>query len=234
MKNFLFYALFLSFAVYSFIDASAHPEYVFGLLIFTAPGGVGTPFSFNMTYLPEFLQWNDGANPLTSLRIETQQDGVIHDLNAAGIAAVNGYLKVGALPANTNELVIADGQLDNKNVTISGVTSAAGAVPFFVASDNKGIVPLKTSNANVLPLQPTTFTKFTALFLPFLVTATDRVEITYSDGHVQNWDAVELALQSTSYQEVPGIIVNNIAANIAKATVTSVLGGNAIVLSVNI
>jgi len=56
-----------------------------GMITFTAPGGVATPFTFNMTYLPEFLSWNDGGNALTSLRVETQEDGVLHDWNALGL-----------------------------------------------------------------------------------------------------------------------------------------------------
>jgi len=136
------------------------------MLIFTAPGGVATPFSFNMTYLPEFLHYNPAAAPLTSLRVETQEDGVLDDWTAAGIAAQNAFMFVGAVTANDVILRLADGELRPKNVTISGVTSAAGAINFYVASDNKGTAAFKSSNAAILALNPTTFEKFTALFIP--------------------------------------------------------------------
>ena len=126
------------------------PGVIGGMLIFTAPGGIATPFSFNMTYLPEFLSYNPGANPLTSLRVETQEDGVLHDWNAAAIAAMNGFMKVGTVTANDVNLRLADGELRPKNVTISGVTSAAGAVRFYVCSDNKGLAAFKSSNAAIL------------------------------------------------------------------------------------
>ena len=202
------------------------------LLIFTAPGGAATPFSFNMTYLPEFLSYNPGANPLTSLRIETQEDGVLHDWTAAGIAAMNNFMKVGTVTANDVNLRIADGQIRPKNVTISGVTSAAGAVSFYAVSDNTGSVPLKSSNASILALNPTTFEKFTALFIPTMATLTDYAEIVYADGHTQRWEMEDLRRMSSVYQQVEGIIVNNVNGLIQKCTVRCAAATPAYILSV--
>lgn len=208
------------------------PGVIAGLLIFTAPGGVATPFSFNMTYLPEFLSYNPGANPLTSLRIETQEDGVLHDWNAAGIAAMNNFMKVGTVTANDVNLRIADGELRPKNVTISGVTAAAGAVNFFVVSDNKGTVPFKSSNAAILALNPTRFEKFTALFIPAMATGTDYAEIEYDDGHKQRWDMEDIRRMSSVFQQVEGIIINNVNGYIKSATLRCAALTPAYVLSV--
>ena len=204
------------------------------MLIFTAPGGAATPFAFNMTYLPEFLHYNPAANPLTSLRVESQEDGVLHDWTAAGIAAMNGFMRVGALTANDVILRLGDGELKPKNVTISGVTSAAGAVNFYAHSDNKGMAAFKSSNAAILALNPTTFEKFTAVFIPAMATLTDYAEITYDDGHTQRWEMQELRVQSTAYQEVPGIIINNIDGKIVKAIVRCAAATPAYILSVYI
>lgn len=203
-----------------------------GTIIFTAPGGVATPFSFNLTYLPEYLSYNHGANPLTSLRVETQEDGVLHDWNAAAIAAVNGFNCVGALTANDVILRLSDGELRPKNVTISGVTAAAGAIVFSGSSNNKGVIPFKSSNAAILALNPTLFENFTALFIPAMVTATDRAEITYKDGHRQTWDSLELARISTLYQQVAGVIINNSQGDIDKAEITCAAQRAAYILSV--
>lgn len=208
--------------------------YGLAILIFTAPGGVGVNFTFNMSYLPEWIQWNDGGNPLNNLRVETQEDGVLHDWSAAAIAAMSGFLNVGALAANTNRMIIADGQLNNRHVTISGQTSALGAINMFVSSDNLGVSPFQTSLSNVIANNDTEFTKFSALFLPNVVTATDRVQVFYKDGHNQIYDSAELAAQSTMYQEVPGVIINNVPGYIDKVIVTSILGGAAYKLSVKL
>jgi hypothetical protein len=202
------------------------------MLIFTAPGGVATPFSFNMTYLPEFLHYNPAANPLTSLRVETQEDGVLHDWTAAGIAAMNGFMYVGTPTANDVILRLGDGELRPKNVTISGVTAAAGAINFYVHSDNKGLAAYKSSNAAILALNPTTFEKFTALFIPAMATLTDYAEITYDDGHQQRWEMQDLRIQSTKFQQVPTICINNVDGRIKKAVVRCAAATPAYILSV--
>ena len=204
----------------------------YGLLIFTAPGGVGTPFTWNMTYLPEFLSFNHGGNQLTSLRIETQEDGVLHDWTLAGLNAMNGFMKVGTQTANDVNLRIADGEIRPKNVTISGVTSAVGAVSFYVCSDNLGIVPFKSSNANVLALNPTVFEKFTALFLPTMATVTDYAEVTFNDGHTQRFEMEDLRRLSSAYQQVEGIIINNVNGYIKKAIIRTAAATPAYILSV--
>lgn len=204
------------------------------MLIFTAPGGVATPFSFNMTYLPEFLHYNPAANPLTSLRVETQEDGVLHDWTAAGIAAMNGFMFVGTPTANDVILRLGDGELRPKNVTISGVTAAAGAINFYVASDNKGLAAYKSSNAAILALNPTTFEKFTALFLPAMATLTDYAEITYDDGHQQRWEMQDIRIQSTKFQQVPTVVINNVDGRIKKCVVRCAAATPAYILAVYI
>lgn len=204
----------------------------YALLIFTAPGGVGTPFTFNMTYLPEFLSFNHGGNQLTSLRVETQEDGVLHDWTLAGLNAMNGFMKPGTQTANDVNLRLADGEIRGKNVTISGVTSAVGAIGIYVCSDNIGTVPFKSSNANILALNPTTFEKFTALFVPTMATATDYAEVTFSDGHTQRFEMEDLRRLSSAYQQVEGIIVNNVNGYIKKAIIRCAAATPAYILSV--
>jgi hypothetical protein len=216
---FLFVLCSTATAMFFHPDIFVVPGLTSGLLIFTAPGGAATAFSFNMTYLPEYLTYNPGANPLTSLRVETQEDGVLHDWNAAAIATMNGFMKVGTVTANDVNLRLSDGELRPKNVTISGVTSAAGAVPFYVASDNTGTVPFKSSNAAILALNPTRFEKFTALFIPAMATATDYAEIEYADGHKQRWEMEDIRRRSSDWQQVEVICINNVNGFIKAATI---------------
>ena len=237
MKKLLSISLFLilSFVwIFSCIVMVAQSNYVGALLIFTAPGGIGTAFQFNMSYLPEYIYFNDGGNPLTSLRVESQEDGVLHDWTAAAIAAMNGFLSVGATIANDVRMLIADGKIPNRSVTISGITSAAGAISIFVSSDNIGTSAFKTANANILAANDTTFNKFSALFLPNLVTLNDRVQVNYKDGNTNIYDPAELISWSNLYQDAGGSIINNIQGNINDVVVTSAAGGAAYVLSVKL
>lgn len=201
------------------------------MLIYTAAGGAATPFSFNMTYLPEVISFT-AATQLTSLRVETQEDGVLHDWVAASLNAMANFLKVGTATANTFWFRLADGELRPKNVTVSGITAAAGAVPFYVQSDNKGTVPFKSSNASILALNPTRFTKFTALFIPAMATSTDYAQITYDDGHSQRWEMEDLRNASSLFQQVEGVIINNVLGTIKDVVVRTAAATPAYILAV--
>lgn len=201
-------------------------------LLFTAPGGIATPFNFNVIGLPQFLTFNNVV-PLTSLRVETQEDGVLHDWVAASIAACNGFMVLGAQAANIVQMRLANGFLKGRNVTISGVTSAAGAIGFFGYSDTVGSAPFKTTNAAILALNPTTFYNFTAIWTPTMAAVTDTCQVEYIKGHRQVYNINDLAAASSLYQEVPAIMLNNINAYIHSATYQCAAATAAYVLSVS-
>jgi hypothetical protein len=202
-------------------------------LLFTAPGGIAAPFAFQVKGLPQFLSWNDVV-PLTSLRVETQEDGVLHDWVALSIAACNGYGVLGAQAANIVTMRLGNGFLKDKNVTISGVTSAAGAIGFYGASDCFGTNAFKTTNAAILALEPCTFKDFTAVWVPAMAAVTDTCQVTYKNGHTQLYNINDLAALSSLYQEVPAIMVNNINAYVHTATFACAAAHPAYVLSVKL
>lgn len=203
------------------------------MLLYTSPATAGT-YQFNLTYLPEFFIWNDAGTPITLFRVETQEDGVLADYNAAAIAGANGFMLVGAQPANQHQIMVADGHLEGKNVTVTVTIASAAAIAFYGCSDNVGTIPYIFKNAAILALNPTEFMKFTALFIPALVAATSRVEIEYKDGHRQTMAVADLLALSSHYQEVAGVIINNLQGYIHKATVVSVAAVAAYILAVKI
>jgi hypothetical protein len=197
---------------------------------YTAAGGAATPFGFNLSYLPENLIFNPAANQLTSLKVDDQEDGVILDLDTAGINAVKNFMYVGT-KANAVRLVLADGNRMNRNISISGVTSAAGAIDFYTNSDNKGTVTIKTGKVAILANNPTEFTKFSALFLPSLA-AGDRVIVDFIDGHTQIYERDELEQLSGNNNNVVGYHVNNVTSYINKVTVICAAANTAYKMSV--
>jgi hypothetical protein len=209
------------------------PKGIAAFNIFTAPGGVATAFSFQLNYLPEHLTFTNVV-PLTSLKVETTEDGVLHDWTAAGLVATANFMVRGVVPASTVQFRLSDGELRPKNVTISGVTSAAGAVPFFISSDRIGSMCLQTKNAAILANNPTTFTRFTALFLPTMATVTDRAEITYNSGLTYTYNMEDLLRLSSNFQNVAGVIINNYTSYIQKVVVTCAAATPAYVMSVKI
>jgi hypothetical protein len=216
--------------VSSFIPLPGGSLYI---LAYTSPA-VAATYGFNLTYVPEFFTWNDAGAPITLFRVETQEDGCLHDYNAAAIAAANGFMQVGAQAANQVTLQIADGYIAEKNTTITLTTAAAAAIAFFAYSDNVGTVPYIFKNAAILALDPREFTKFTALFIPALVAATSRIDVEFKDGHKQTLAVADLLSMSAHYQEVPGIIVNNVQGYIHKVTVYSVAAVASYILAIKI
>jgi hypothetical protein len=191
-------------------------------LAFTAPGGIGVVFTNPLPYLPERLHWNDAGNPLTNLRISTAEEGVIHDFDAAAIAAMNGYLKVGPMAANDVTLNLATGHCI-RNTTITGTTSAAGAINFYTYSDNKGqggpCYPLKSQMDTIIALTPVVFQNFMALFIPTMATLTDYADVEFSDGHLQRMEIEDLISRSTDFQELPGIVIDNHLSYVHRVTI---------------
>jgi len=200
------------------------------MLLYTSPA-VAATYQFNLTYLPARLTWNDAGNPITLLRVETQEEGVIADYNAAAIAAANGFAMVGAQAANQKTIRLANGYIANRNVTITVTIAAAAAIAFFGHSDCKGTVPFVFKNASILALNPTTFSKFCAVFVPTLAAATDRVEVEFSDGHRDTFAVADWLAMSSYTQEVAGIIVNNMLGYISKITVVAAAATPAYILS---
>lgn len=200
-------------------------------LLFTAPGGVATPFANNFKGLPQYLTWNDVV-PLTSLKISTQRDGVLHDWVAASIAVFNGYHMVGAQAANIVLLRVANGFLGEENVTISGVTSAAGAIGFYGYSEGPGTFKYKSKTINCLAGEATKIENFTAIFIPAMAAVTDTALIEYRNGHRQEFLINDLSAHSSFIQEVPQIMVNNSKQNIKSVTFTCVAATPAYVLCI--
>lgn len=203
------------------------------LLLYTSPA-VAATYAFNLTYLPEFLTWNDAGVPITLCRVETQEDGDLHEYNAAAIAAANNYRMLGAQVANQVTLRIADGYIKDKNTTITVTTAAAAAIAFFGWSDNIGVVPFTFKNAAILALNPTDFMKFTAVFIPALVAATSRIDVEFKDGHRQTLAVADLLSMSSFRQQVPGIIIDNLDQYIHKATVNSVAAVASYILAIKL
>jgi hypothetical protein len=197
---------------------------------YTAAGGAATAFSFQLSFLPEFLLFNAGANQLTSIKVEDQGDGVILDLDTVGINAVKNFMFAGT-KANTTLLILADGVKLNRNITISGVTSAAGAVDFYTCGDKKGKSTIKLLKAAILANNPTVFNKFSALFVPSMA-AGDRAIIDFVDGHSQIFERDELEQLSGHYENVVGYVINNVQSYINQVTMYCATLNTAYVMTV--
>ena len=204
------------------------------MLVFTTPAAAGAA-QFNLNYIPQFLIWDHLVNPLTNLRVEEQEEGVLVDLPAAGIAEVWNFMRFGNIASTVRKLRLANGHIRGKNVTITATVAAAVAVAFQACSDCPGSAAFKYTVAALLAGQPTPFQDFTVLFLPGLAPG-DTVLVEFRNGHTQLFNEVELLELATLYQTgevATGFRINNINSYIRKATVTQAIAGAAYVYQVN-
>lgn len=203
------------------------------MLVWTSPAAIGAA-AFNLNYIPQFIIYNAGANPLTNLRVEESKLGVICDLPAAGIEQVRRFMRFGLVASTVTCIRLANGHIPNQNVTVTATIAAAAAVPFQVSSDCPGTKPFKYKRVALIGGNPTAFQDFTALVLPDLAPG-DTVLVEFSNGHIQLFNEVELLELTALYQNqqlATGFILNNINSYIHKATVTEALAGDAYVYSV--
>lgn len=197
--------------------------------LYQAAGGAATPFSFQITFMPEWLIWSNSV-ALTSIKVEDQGQGTVLDLDATGIAALQNFMFEGTT-ASEVMVQLADGIILNRNVTISGVTSAAGTINFFGSGDRRGTCFLKTTKAAILANNPTLFNKFTAIFVPSMA-AGDKAIVDYNSGHTQIFELEELKQLTGHFQNVVGAIINNVQSYIKDVTMLVTTQQTAYIVSV--
>ena len=205
------------------------------MLVFTS-AAAATAQQFQLNYLPQFLIYDAAANPLTNLRVEDQQWGVLLDVAAAGLAEISRYMRFGVAASTVTMFRLANGHIAGRNITITVTQAAAAAIAYHTSSDNRGTHAFKYQTAALLAGQPHIFTDFTALFMPGLA-AGDTVHVTYRNGHKQLFAPAELLELAALYQTsgaATNFILNNIDSYIREAIVTQAIAGAAYVSKVHV
>jgi hypothetical protein len=222
----------------SYVTPVIIPKGVFASLVFTTPAAAGT-YQFNLNYIPEFLIYDAGAAPLTSLKVDEANMGNILDLPLAGIADVRAFGRFGLTASTVTKFRLATGNMPNKNVTVTIVQPGAVAIGFYASSDNDGDnenppAAFKYTTLALLAGQPTQFKNFSALFLSNLA-ATDTVLVKFNSGYSQLFNRTELLELTSLYQNnqlATGFILNNVNAYIESAIVTQAAAGAAYMMKV--
>lgn len=163
--------------------------------------------TINLTYMPEYIAFVAATVP-TQLRVTALGDGVICDLDANGINALNGADEVSRL-ANAFVIRLADGMIKGRNVEITITNAVASVLTVYGYSERKGIDYLQSIRQTILASSGVEFRDFGLLGLPALGAA-DTVDILYADGHNQRFMDVELNLlrQQNSWNNTFEVIDN--------------------------
>lgn len=156
----------------------------------TIATGVGVATTINLQFLPQFLYWVDPVTP-QALRVNVQGDGIVTDLDTAGINAING-MRLLDVPTNGKLIPLANGIVKNKNVEITFTNGVANTIDVYgISIANNGNVYMQSIKNSVIAASGVEIRKFAFLSLANAA-ATDIINITYQDGLTQLTALAEL------------------------------------------
>lgn len=176
----------------------------------TLTTGVGIVTTQDANYLPMYLYYV-ATTQLTGLKVTVAGDGVVLDLDAAGLNSISGIRRFGAV-ANSFYIPLADGFVPNKVVIYEFTNSAAQTPDIFSHSlANDGDMYIVSTRTKVLASSGHVFRDFAHLSI-LAAASGDMITVGFSDGLVQDFRYEELLGWYTLYSnEVDSYCIDNIA-----------------------
>jgi hypothetical protein len=150
---------------------------------------ISTAYTFNLTFVPQYLFWATAVAP-QALKVSVFGDGVVTDLDAAGVLFVQG-LRMNGRVTNGYMIPLANGLIKGKNVEIIYTTGAATAVDLYGISLRNGDAYIQCLRQTALANSGVNIQKFAAVGLGNGATG-DIINITYADGLSQKVQFEEL------------------------------------------
>ena len=176
-------------------------------IIGTMTTGAAVVTTFNLTYVPQYIHFV-AATQITGLKVTVLGDGVIMDLDAAGLSALYNIRQYGQV-TNGFTVPIADGLIPGKNVEITATNSAAQTPILYAISLQKGSAYIQCLRQTALANSGVVLEKFAYLAIP-AIAAADVLNITYVDGLVTQVAHAELAAIGNLYQSGSLAIIDNV------------------------
>ena len=173
----------------------------------TMTTGVGVVSTFNLTWVPQYINFV-AATQITGLKVTVLGDGVIMDLDAAGLSVLYNTRQYGQV-TNGYSIPLADGLIRGKNVEITATNSAAQTPILYGSSMQAGERYIQCLRQTALANSGVTLSKFAYLGIP-AIAAADVLNITYVDGLTQKVEAAELPFMANVFQSGSLNIIDNI------------------------
>lgn len=173
----------------------------------TMTTGAAVVSTFNVTYVPQYLFYV-AATQLTALKVTVLGDGVITDLDGAGLSLVYNIRQFGQV-TNGYMIPLADGLIPGKNVEITATNSAAQTPTIYGISQQYGQAYIQCLRQTALANSGITLEKFAYLGIGSIA-ATDILNITYADGLNTKVDSAELPAMANLVQSGSLNIIDNV------------------------
>ena len=176
----------------------------------------GTTDTLKLTFLPQSLLMVGGT--VSGLKVTVYGDGVICDLDADGVNALNGLRKV-ALLNGSKTIAMADGLVKGKNVEIV-ITESGGTedVEVYGEASGEGQAYVQSIRQAIFANSGNDFERFAFLAIP-TGGESDVINVTMVDGLVHQVTTTELENMILENQVNPVIGVDNFDALVDKVSI---------------
>lgn len=173
----------------------------------TMTTGAAVVTTFNLTWVPQYIHFVAGTQ-ITGLKVTVLGDGVICDLDAAGMSVLYNIRQFGQV-TNGYNIALADGLIRGKNVEITATNSAAQTPILYGTSMQMGSHYIQSLRQTALANSGVVLSQFAYLGIP-AIAAADVLNITYVDGLTTKVEAAELPAMSNNFQSAPLNVIDNI------------------------
>lgn len=173
----------------------------------TMTTGVGIVTTFNLTWVPQYIHFVAGTQ-ITGLKVSVLGDGVIMDLDAAGLSVLYNIRQYGKVTDGFT-IPLANGLIRGKNVEITATNSAAQTPVLYGVSMAAGSRYIQCLRQTALANSGVEIEKFAYLGIP-AIAVTDVLNITYVDGLTQKVEYAELPAMANVFQSDSLKIIDNV------------------------
>jgi len=181
----------------------------------------GEVLTFQTNYLGNQLMLksvNDVGEIDAAVKVVPLGDGVLLDLDNAGVTDVGKADFINPGSAQVKILTLADGLVSAKVVDITVKNDGADDIEIYMPVFQKGSMYVQTMQQTVLAASQSVFTDFEKIFMPALK-ENDRITVDFADGSSHTFDGNELALL-TYVQQVDEIcMIDNSDGVVKKVTI---------------
>ena len=176
----------------------------------------GTTDTLKLTFLPQVIMLKGGTP--SALKVTVYGDGVICDLDADGLSALNAVRKNTA-PSGQISIVLADGLVKGKNVEVT-ITESAGTedIAVYGEASGQGQAYVQSIRQAIFANSGNDFERFAFLAIPN-ATESDTINITSVDGLVHQVTSTELQDMLAETQANSTIAVDNFDAMLDKVSI---------------
>lgn len=158
-----------------------------------------TTSQFNLSYIPQYIEVSN-ITTISRIRVTALGDGIVLDLDAAGIAAL-ANTRFQFVPTATKRLFLANGVVKGKNCVIE-ITNGATVANVYASSlaDSKdATLYFQAVFQKTFANTGTTFQRFSVLAFPSAA-ATDYFQVLFNDGTNTRVDLPELRAILAQFQ----------------------------------